>query len=150
MALVRWNPAHELASFPSDVLNIQREINRMFETFFRGEQEDTSLFSPAWKPAVDIVEHENEYIAKVELPGVNRDNVKITMQDNVLTVRGEKNQEKKEKEANFHRVERYYGSFQRSFTLPTSVRNDAIEAEYKDGILTIHMPKAEEAKTQTD
>ncbi len=146
MALVRWNPAHELTSFPSDVLNIQREINRMFETFFRGEQEESSLFSPTWKPAVDIVEHENEYIAKVELPGVDKNNVKITMQDNVLTIRGEKNQEKKDKESNFHRVERFYGSFQRSFTLPTSVRNDAIEADYKDGILTIHMPKAEEAK----
>jgi HSP20 family protein len=82
----------------------------------------------------------------VELPGVNKDDVKITMQDNILTIRGEKKEEKKGKEGNAHRVERYYGSFQRSFSLPTSVKNDRIEAEYRDGILTINMPKAEEAK----
>ena len=147
MALIRWNPAHELTSLPSDVLNIQREINRMFDTFFRGEQgEDASLFSQTWRPAVDIVERENEYVAKVELPGVSKNDVKITMQDNVLTIRGEKQQEKKDKETNFHRVERFYGSFQRSFTMPTSVRSDQIDAEYTDGILTIRMPKAEEAK----
>lgn len=146
MAIVRWNPARELATFPSDILSMQREINRMFDNFFRGENDEASLFAPTWKPAVDITEHDDEYVAKVELPGVNKDDVKITMQDNVLSIRGEKTQEKKGKEENYHRVERYYGSFQRSFTLPTSVKSDRIEAEYKDGILTIRMPKAEEAK----
>jgi len=146
MAIVRWNPARELATFPTDVLSMQREINRMFDDFFRSDRDDTSLLASTWKPAVDIVEEDEAYVAKVELPGVNKDDVKITMQDNILTIRGEKKEEKKGKEGNAHRVERYYGSFQRSFSLPTSVKNDRIEAEYKDGILTINMPKAEEAK----
>jgi HSP20 family protein len=146
MAIIRWNPARELAAFPTDVLSMQREINRMFDDFFRSDRDDTSLLASTWKPAVDIVEEDEAYVAKVELPGVNKDDVKITMQDNILTIRGEKKEEKKGKEGNAHRVERYYGSFQRSFSLPTSVKNDRIEAEYRDGILTINMPKAEEAK----
>lgn len=146
MAIVRWNPARELTAFPTDILSMQREINRMFDDFFRSDRDESSLLAQAWKPAVDIVEEDDAYVAKIELPGVNKDDVKITMQDNVLTVRGEKKAEKKGKEENMHRVERFYGSFQRSFTLPSSVKNDKIEADYKDGILTINMPKAEEAK----
>jgi len=146
MAIVRWNPTRELPSFPTDILSMQREINRMFDDFFRSDRDDSSLLAATWRPAVDITEEDDAFIAKVELPGVNKDDVKITMQDNVLTVRGEKKEEKKGKEGNAHRVERYYGSFQRSFSLPTTVKSDKIEAEYKDGILTISMPKAEEAK----
>ena len=109
--------------------------------------DDKGLFgTSAWTPAVDVAEHDDEYQVKIELPGVSKDDVKITMQDNVLTVRGEKKQEKESKSSNYHRVERAYGSFQRSFTLPTSVKHDRIEASYKDGILTIALPKAEESK----
>lgn len=144
MSLIRWNPTRDVATFPSDILNMQREINRMFDGFFRGGiQDDGSLFPSVWTPAVDVAEHDNEYLVKVELPGVSKDDVKITMQDNVLTIRGEK---KQEKESSYHRVERSYGSFQRSFTLPTTVKNDRIEASYRDGILSITLPKAEEAK----
>ena len=146
MAIVRWNPARELAAFPTDILSMQREINRMFDDFFRSDRDESSLIASTWRPAVDITEEDDAYVAKVELPGVNKDDVKITMQDNVLTIRGEKKEEKKGKEGNAQRVERYYGSFQRSFSLPTSVKSDRIEADYKDGILTINMPKAEEAK----
>jgi HSP20 family protein len=146
MAIVRWSPTRELAAFPTDVLSMQREINRMFDDFFRSDRDDSSLLAQSWKPAVDIVEEDDAYVAKVELPGVKKDDVKITMQDNVLTIRGEKKSEKKGKEENLHHFERYYGAFQRSFSLPTSVKNDKIDAEYKDGVLTIIMPKAEEAK----
>lgn len=146
MAIVRWNPTRDLTSFPTDVLSMQREINRMFDDFFRSDRDESSLFAQTWKPAVDIVEEDDAYIAKVELPGINREDVKITMQDNILTIRGEKKSERKGKEENMHRVERYYGSFQRSFSLPSSVKGDGIAAEYKDGVLTIHMPKAEEAR----
>jgi HSP20 family protein len=142
MAIVRWSPARELATVPTDILSMEREINRMFDDFFRSDRDEPSFLAPAWRPAVDITEEDDAFVAKVELPGVNKDDVKITMQDNVLTIRGEK----KGKEENLRRVERHYGSFQRSFTLPTSVKSDKIEAEYKDGILTISMPKAEEAK----
>ncbi len=147
MSLVRWNPVRDLATFPSDVLGIQREINRMFDGFFRGGLfDDSTLATSAWNPAVDIAEHEDDYVVKVELPGMTRDDVKITMQHNVLTIRGEKKQEKESKESNSHRVERSYGAFQRSLTLPSSVKSDGIEAAYKDGVLSITLPKAEEAK----
>lgn len=148
MAIVRWNPARDLAAFPTDILNMQREINRMFDDFFQSDRDESSLLAPNWKPAVDIVEEDNAYVAKVELPGVSKEDVKISMQDNVLTIRGEKKAEKKAREGNMHRIERYSGSFQRSFSLPNSVKNDRIEAEFKDGILTITMPKAEEAKAK--
>lgn len=147
MSIVRWIPARELATFPTDVMNMQREINKMFDNFFHGGTVDDGSFGTSlWTPAVDVAEHEDAYQVKVELPGVSKDDVKITMQDNILTIRGEKKQEKESKSSNYHRVERSYGSFQRSFTLPTSVKHDRIEASYKDGILTIALPKAEEAK----
>jgi HSP20 family protein len=147
MSIVRWNPVRDLATFPSDILGMQREINHMFDRLFRGGVVDDAAFSPStWMPAVDLVEKDDEYVAKVELPGVSKDNLKITLQDNVLTIGGEKKDEKETKDSNYHCVERSYGSFQRSFTLPTSVRNDRVDAHYKDGILTITLPKAEEVK----
>ena len=146
MAIVRWKPARELATFPADILDMQREINRLFDDFFRTDRDGSSLLAPAWSPAVDIIEEDDAFVAKAELPGVNKDDVKITMQDTVLTIRGEKREEKRAKDGNVQRLERFSGSFQRSFSLPKSVKSDKIDAEYKDGILTIRMPKAEEAK----
>jgi HSP20 family protein len=151
MSLIRWNPNRELGSFPSDILSMQREINRMFDTFFRGSLSDeTALVPTAWTPAVDIAEHENEYVVKMEIPGVDKSDVKITMHDNVLTVSGEKKSEKKnEKESkgsSFHRIERAYGAFERSFALPSSVKTDSIDAVFKDGILMVTLPKSEQAK----
>jgi HSP20 family protein len=117
----------------------------MFDGFVRGTgDEDYTLSS--WTPAVDIAEHDDEYLVKVELPGVNKDDVKLTLENNILTIRGEKKQEKETKKENYHRVERSYGSFQRSFTLPAAVKADKIDASYNDGILTVSLPKAEEAK----
>jgi len=146
MSLVRWNPTRELATWPSDLFGIQREMNKMFNNFFRGDIQDEDSAFMAWTPAVDIAEHDDEYLVKVELPGVNKDDVKITIESNVLTIRGEKKQERETKKENYHRVERNYGSFQRSFTLPSTVKSDKIDASYKDGILSISLPKAEEAK----
>lgn len=147
MSLVRWNPVRELANFPSDILSMQKEINHMFDRFFRGGTvADDGIMTTNWLPAVDLIEKDDEFVAKVELPGVNKDDVKITMQDNILTVRGEKKEEKETRQSNYHRLERSYGSFQRSFTLPNAVKADKVEAQYKDGILTITLPKSEEAK----
>ncbi len=147
MAIMRWRQP-ELPTFPSDILNIQREINRMFDSFFRGsrEEEEQSLLPSAWTPATDIAEHDDEYVVRLELPGVKKEDVKITMRENVLTIQGEKRQEKETGGESHHRVERVYGSFQRSFTLPTTVKADKIDAEYKDGVLNVTLPKAEEAK----
>lgn len=147
MSLVRWSQARDLPTFPSDVLNIQREINRMFDGFFRsGWNEDTNLAPAIWSPATDITEDAHGFSVKVELPGVKKDDVKITMENGVLTVRGEKKQEKESKKDSVHRVERMYGTFQRSFTLPSSVRSEKIEATFADGILAIALPKAEGAR----
>jgi HSP20 family protein len=146
MSLIRWNPARELAAWPSGVFGIQREMNRMFDSFFNHGLQDEDSAQTAWTPAVDIAEHDDEYLVKVELPGVNKDDVKITLESNILTIRGEKKQEKETKKENYHRVERNYGSFQRSFTLPTAVKSDKIDASYKDGVLMVSLPKAEESK----
>jgi len=146
MSLVRWSPARDLATFPSDVMSIQREINRMFNSFFRNESDEDSLGITAWNPAVDIAEHDDEYVVKVELPGVAKDDVKIVIQENMLTIRGDKKQEKESKGSNYHRMERSYGAFQRSFTLPSTVKGDKIDATFKDGLLSVVLPKAEEAK----
>ena len=97
-------------------------------------------------PAADVAENESEFVVKIELPGVPKDDIRITMQDNVLTVAGEKKHEKESKGSDYHRTELSYGAFQRSFTLPAIVKADNIEASYNDGILQITLPKAEEAK----
>lgn len=147
MSIVRWNPVRELTTFPSDILGMQKEINHMFDRFFRGGTLDEGDFLPStWMPAVDLVEKDDAFVARVELPGVSKDDVKITLQDSILTIRGEKKEQQESKESNYHRLERSYGSFQRSFTLPSSVKSDSVGAEYKDGILTVTLPKAEEAK----
>jgi HSP20 family protein len=147
MSLIRWNPNRELGSFPSDILSMQREINRMFDTFFRGGLSDETALAPsAWSPAVDIAEHDNEYVVKMEIPGVDKGDVKITMRDGVLTVSGEKKSEKESKGSSYHRVERSYGTFERSFSLPSSVKADNIDAVFKDGILSITLPKSETSK----
>jgi HSP20 family protein len=109
-------------------------------------QADETFQTSYWTPAVDIAELENEYVVKMELAGVNRDDVKISLESNILTIKGEKKQDKEEKNENVHRVERSYGSFQRSFTLPTKVKSDNIDAVFKEGVLSISLPKTVEAK----
>jgi len=125
-------------------MNIQREIDRLFDQFRGGALDDdqTSL----WLPPVDILEQENDYFVRVELPGVDKKDVKITVQNGILTIKGEKTQDLEKKGDTYRRTERTYGSFQRSFTLPSSVMSDKVEASYNAGVLTISLPKVEEAK----
>jgi HSP20 family protein len=125
---------------------MQREINKMFDHLFRTDEEEETFAASRWMPPVDIAEKEDRFLVSLEVPGVAREDVKITLQDRILTIRGEKKQEKESKTSNLHRVERLYGSFQRSFTLPSTVRGDGIDASYRDGILSITIPKAEEAR----
>jgi len=99
-----------------------------------------------WVPPVDVQETENAFIFTAELPGMNKDDVSITLEENLLTLSGERNLKEKEEGENFHRVERAYGSFARSFTLPTQVDSTKVEASFKDGLLTIEIAKAEQAK----
>lgn len=153
MSLIKRNPTQEMTRWSNEfpafrgLESLRRDMNRMFEDFFRGDMlAENSFFSRDWTPAVDVVENNDSYILKAELPGMNKDDVKITLENNVLTIRGEKKNELEKKEGNFHRVERSYGVFERSFTIPGTIKANDIDAQYKDGILTLTLLKAEEAK----
>ena len=136
MTLVRWDPYRELNS-PS-------QLGRFFDRW--PGVTDSPTTTSAWAPNVDIFESENEVVVKAELPGVNLKDVEINVEKNVLTVSGERKLEFEEKKENYHRVERAHGSFSRSFSLPQLIDEDKIEADYKDGVLTVHVPKHEKAK----
>jgi HSP20 family protein len=136
MAIVRWEPARELASMEID------RLNRMFTDFY-GE----AFSRAAWVPPVDIYEtDEHEVVLKAELPEMKREDISVTFENGVLTLKGDRKFEHETKQENYHRVERRHGTFSRSFTLPNTVDASRISAAYKDGILTIRLPQREEAK----
>jgi HSP20 family protein len=139
MAITRWKPFR-------DVVTVQDEMNRLFEDIFGHRPARVHWTNGDWNPSVDVTEDKESVVVKAEMPGMKKDDVKISVQDNVLTLKGEKKQEKEEKEADYHRIERSYGSFCRSFQLPTAVRTDRIKANYKDGVLSVTLPKTEEVK----
>jgi len=139
--LTRWHPLKEL-----------EEMEKRLSTFFgrpamgsNGENKE-AIAVTEWSPLVDITEDDKEYVVKAEIPEMKKEDIKINVHDDVLTVSGERKYEKEEKGKKFHRVERAYGSFMRSFTLPESADGSRITAEYKDGMLKIHLPKSEQAK----
>jgi HSP20 family protein len=123
---------------------LQDQINRMFSEGVGHAGEESNL--TPWAPAVDIYETENELVIKADLPDVNPQNLDIRVENNILTIRGERKFESKVKEDNYLRVERAYGSFSRSFSLANSVKTDDINADYQNGVLTLSLPKREEAK----
>jgi len=139
MALTRWQPMRELS-------RMREDMDKLFEDFFSTRPERTGLLEGAWHPSVDISETDDEIIAKAELPGLTHDDINISLTDSILTLKGEKKQEKEDKGENYHRVERNYGSFQRTFTLPASVQSENTKAAFRNGVLTINIPKTEEAK----
>ena len=140
MALVKWDPFRELEEM-SD------RLNRIFVRPAAWQGYGKEIMTVAdWTPTVDISETETEYLIKAELPEIKKEEVKVTVEDGVLTIRGERKREKEEKGKKFHRVERSYGRFARSFTLPDSVDEGKVKAEYTDGVLALHLPKSEEAK----
>jgi HSP20 family protein len=135
MAIVRWEPARELASMEID------RLNQMFSDFYG------QAFSRAWVPAVDIYETDaHEVVLKAELPDMKREDINLTFENGVLTLKGERRFEQEAKKENFQRIERRHGAFSRSFTLPNTVDATRISAAYKDGVLTIRLPQREEAK----
>jgi len=135
--LTRFRPFGDLAS-------LQRQLDSLFQDFNRGS--DELLTSSSFVPAADIYEDEHNITLKLEVPGIEAKDLDIQFENNTLTVRGERKFEKEEKEENFHRVERRYGSFARSFTLPNTVDSENVEADYDSGVLKITLPKREEAK----
>jgi HSP20 family protein len=127
-----------------DLLNLQNQMSRVFQDFGRGS--DELLTSGTFVPAVDIYEDEHSIMLKLEVPGINEKDIDVKLENNTLTVRGERNFEKEEKEENFHRIERRYGAFARSFTLPNTVDPENVEASYDNGVLKIKLAKRAEAK----
>jgi HSP20 family protein len=141
MALARWTPYR-------DVMSVRDEMNRLFNDFFgRGSSsEEGTWFSGAWSPAVDIYETDEALVLKAELPGFSKDDINIELKENTLFIKGERKRQDEVKEGNYHRMERVYGAFQRSFVLPTTVEQDKVKASYKDGILELHLPKVQAAQ----
>ena len=136
MAIVRWEPTRELASMEVD------RLNRMFANFF-----DEGFGNRAWTPAVDIYETDtNEVVLKAELPEMKRDDISITFENQVLTIRGERRHDETIRRDRYQRFERSYGAFSRSFTIPSTIDAGRINATYKDGVLTVRLPQREEAK----
>lgn len=141
MAIVRWwDPVRDLSS-------IQDKMNQLFEdTFTRTKGREEGLGTGMWTPAVDIYETNEAVTVKAELPGLTREQVGIEVKDGLLTLRGERKVEKEVKEENYHRIERAYGTFLRSFSLPASIDQEKISATLKDGVLELTLPKKEQAK----
>jgi len=143
-ALMRWDPFKEL----DDLQNRLSTVLGRAQVRKEGSK-DEAMTVAQWAPLVDIVEDENEYLIKAELPEVNKENVKVTVQDDVLTITGERRYEKEENGKRYHRVERAYGSFARSFALPEDADGDKVAADFKDGVLKVHLPKSAKAKPKS-
>jgi HSP20 family protein len=143
MAIVRWEPFR-------DLMTVQERMNRIFDDAFRGAAgrggEDDWALGGTWAPPVDIYEQDGNLVLKAELPGIDPKDVDVRVENNVLTLTGERRFENEVKREQYHRVERAYGRFSRSFTLPNVVDTANIKAEFKEGLLRVVMPKREEAK----
>ena len=136
--LTRWDPYREFSS-------VQDRLNRLFNASF-SEGRDESLATSSFAPAVDVYEDEHNVTLKIEVPGIDEKDIDVRIENNTLTVHGERKFEKEEKDKKYHRIERSYGNFLRSFTLPDAADGSKVIAEFKDGVLKVHLPKSEKAK----
>jgi HSP20 family protein len=141
MSIVRYDPFRDLRT-------LQEEVNRLFSTNLGGGFGEEGIGRGAWNPSVDIYENKDQIVFEAELPGMNREDFELSVENNVITLRGERRFEKKDESDNYHRVERSYGSFTRSFTLPQSVSAEGATAEYTSGVLRVTLPKREETKSR--
>jgi HSP20 family protein len=143
MNLVKWDPFVELE-------DVSKHLNRIFgRAQIRTEGDREVLTMADWTPTVDITETDAAYLIKGEIPGVNKEDVKVTIEDGMVTMRGERKQEKEEKGKKFHRIERTFGSFMRSFRLPDDVDEAAVKAEFKDGMINVTLPKSCKSKAKS-
>ena|SRR5436190_4160220 len=140
MALVRWDPAREIDS-------LQSEFNRLFDSFL-GDGGSADARARRWVPAMDLVETDDHLVLKADLPGISKDDVNIEVKDSVLTVAGERKAEHDERADGYYRIERAFGGFSRSLTLPPGIDGSAISADFTDGVLEVRIPKPEERKPQ--
>ena len=138
-SIIRWEPFRDLVS-------LRERMDRLFDDFSRGWPTEEGLTTGLWNPPVDVYETKESIVLKADLPEVSKDDVDISVQGNTLTIHGERKREKEVKEKDFYRMERSYGAFSRSFTLPGSVDADKIEADFSAGVLQLTLPKREESK----
>ena len=143
MTLVKWNPARELMS-------IEKEFNKLFNTFSNkfgiSNEGENEMENAVWAPLTDISEDNDNYYLNLDVPGVDKNDVKISYSNGNLVIKGERKDEKETKKSEYHRIERSFGKFFRSFTLTEKIKEDKIEAKFKDGALSIVIPKADEVK----
>jgi HSP20 family protein len=140
--LLHWNPIAEINEMQN------RLANFFGRSYAREEGEGPGGF-PEWSPLVDVSEDEQEFLIKAELPEVKKEDVKVVIEDGMVRISGERRLEKEEKDKRYHRLERSYGRFERSFAVPEAAKSEEMKAEYKDGLLCVHIPKKEEAATRT-
>lgn len=141
MTIVRYDPFRDLRT-------LQEEVNRLFSTNLTRGFGEEGIGRGAWNPSVDIYENKDHIVLEAELPGMNRDDFELSVENNVITLRGERQFEKKDDSDNYHRVERSYGSFTRTFTLPQTVSAEGATADYRNGVLRVTLPKREETKAR--
>jgi HSP20 family protein len=131
---------------PFEFDRLRKEMDRLLDSFFEGRPDRRIREEGEWLPSLDVAETKGDLVVKAELPGMDPKDIEISLSEGVLTIRGEKKQEKEEKEEGYHLIERSYGSFTRSIRLPKDVQNDKINASFKNGVLKVVLPKSEEAK----
>jgi HSP20 family protein len=141
MSIVRYDPFRDLRT-------LQEEVNRLFSTNLTRSFGEEAIGRGAWSPSVDIYENKDQIVLEAELPGMKKEDFDLSIENNVITLRGERQFEKKEDNDNYHRVERSYGAFTRSFTLPQTVSSEGATAEYQNGVLRVTLPKREETKAR--
>ncbi len=139
MTIVRWEPLRELGS-------LQSEMNRLFNTVFDAPSDTSGTMLRRWVPAMDLVESGEHFVLRADLPGMSEEDIQIELEDGTLTVSGERKAEHEEREEGFHRVERSFGAFSRSLTLPKGVDADAVSAHFDRGVLEVRIPKPEQRK----
>jgi HSP20 family protein len=142
MNLVRFDPLRELEDMSS-------RLNRFFGPPMRRQTDEDGMMFADWSPPMDIQETDTEYLVKTDLPDVKKEDVKVAIEDGILTVEGERKQEKEEKNKKFHRVERSYGKFVRKLAVPAEVDAQKVAADFKDGVLNVHLPKSPLAKPKS-
>jgi len=141
MSIVRYDPFRDLRT-------LQEEVNRLFSTNMTRAFDDEGIGRGAWAPSVDIYENKDQIVLEAELPGMKQEDFDLSIENNIITLRGERKFEKTDDTDNYHRVERSYGSFTRSFTLPQTVSGEGATAEYNNGVLRVTLPKREETKAR--
>jgi HSP20 family protein len=142
MSITKWTPL-------TNLISLTDRLNRLFDEGFWGEMEGESMPLTRWQPATDIYETKDSYNFKIELPGFKKDDVNVEIKDNTLMIRGEKKMDNEVKKENYHRIERFYGSFQRTFQLPQNVEAGKVKAKMESGVLEIVVPKSEKAKAKS-